>query len=135
MEQEPAIRPVMRGVLFIMEMDRKVAFFLFREEPACVMHGLLNALDMHNDGYDVKVIIEGRSTGLLSQVVENQAGWVGKFNEVKDAGLIDCVCKACAAQNSTLETAYDLGLPVCDELSGHPAMANYVDNGYRIITL
>lgn len=115
--------------------ERKVAFFLFRGETACIMHGLLNALDMHRDGYDVKVILEGMATAVLQGVASGESGLTERFNEAKEAGLIDCVCKACAAANGTLETAYDLELPVCDELSGHPAMANYLDSGFRIIAL
>lgn len=35
----------------------------------------------------------------------------------------------------TQATAEAQGLPLCDELGGHPSMARYSEQGYRIITM
>jgi hypothetical protein len=43
-------------------MTEKIALVAFNGEPMCFVHVLLNALDMHERGYDVKVIIEGSAT-------------------------------------------------------------------------
>ena len=56
------------------------------------------------------------------------------YQEVKDSGLIDCVCKACAAKMGALEGVEAQGLPLCSEMKGHPSMARYIDAGYDIIT-
>ena len=34
----------------------------------------------------------------------------------------------------TIAAAADLGLPVNGDMSGHPALAPYVEQGYRVIT-
>ncbi|MGM0418609.1 MAG: cytoplasmic protein, partial [Thermodesulfobacteriota bacterium] len=44
---------------------KKKAFFVFNGDPMCFVHVLLNALDMKEKGYDIKLIIEGASAGLL----------------------------------------------------------------------
>ena len=40
-------------------MAEKVVLVAFQGEPMCFVHVLLNALDMHERGFDVKVVIEG----------------------------------------------------------------------------
>lgn len=56
------------------------------------------------------------------------------YQKVKDQGLIDCVCKACASKINTLHSAIEQQLPLCDELMGHPGMAKYMEQGFEIIT-
>jgi hypothetical protein len=41
---------------------KKIALFAFNRESFCFVNVLLNALDMNEKGYDVKVIIEGSAT-------------------------------------------------------------------------
>ena len=43
-------------------MDKKVAIFAFNGETMCFAHALLNALDMKEKGYDIKLVIEGSAT-------------------------------------------------------------------------
>jgi hypothetical protein len=51
-----------------------------------------------------------------------------------EAGLVEGVCKACSSKLGTLEVAKEQGLPLLDDMSGHPSMAAYRDNGFEIIT-
>jgi predicted DCC family thiol-disulfide oxidoreductase YuxK len=53
---------------------------------------------------------------------------------VKEAGLVDGVCKACSNKLGTLEAAKEQGLTLLDEMSGHPSMARYRDEGFEIIS-
>lgn len=48
-------------------MTRKVAIFAFNGEEMCFIHALMNAIDMKNRGYDVKLIIEGSATRLVKE--------------------------------------------------------------------
>ena len=41
---------------------KKVALVVFNGEFMCFVHVLLNALDMKERGYDVKIVIEGAAT-------------------------------------------------------------------------
>lgn len=115
-------------------MQKKIALVAFNGELMCFIHVLLNALDMEQRGYDVKVIIEGAATGLLSLLPDEKIPFTKQYTEVKEKGLIDCVCQACAVKTGSLDAAKSQGLPLCNELAGHPSLARYVAAGYEIIT-
>lgn len=117
------------------EFSKKVAIFAFNGELPCFAHALLNAMDMRSKGYDVKLIIEGCATALIPQLADPKAPFSTIFAKAKESGLIDCVCRACATQSGSIRSAVDQGLPLCDEMSGHPSMARYIDAGYTIIVV
>lgn len=100
----------------------------------CFVHVLLHTLDMQEKGYDVKLIIEGSATKLVKELQNPEAPFAGLYKQVKEAGLIDCVCRACAAKMGSLSAAEEQNLPICDDLNGHPSMTRYIEAGYSIIT-
>ena len=51
-------------------MVKKIAIFAFNGELMCFAHALLNAQDMHEKGYDVKVVIEGSATKLVPELAK-----------------------------------------------------------------
>jgi len=114
-------------------MNKKVAIFAFNGELTCFGHALLNALDMKKKGYDAKLIIEGTATRLIRELQKSDKPFANLYDEAKKAGLIDCVCRACSALTKSLESAKDQGLPICDEMSGHPSASKYIDQEYEII--
>ncbi|MFW9917061.1 MAG: DsrE family protein [Candidatus Thorarchaeota archaeon] len=109
----------------------KIALFAFEGDPMCFVHVLLNALDLHEKGHDVKVIIEGAATKLIET---NAEPFTTLYKRLKEVKLVDCVCKACAAKMKSLEAAQEQALPICDDMNGHPSMARYLEEGYQIIT-
>lgn len=116
-------------------MHKKIAIFAFNGEPMCFVHALLNALDLQSKGYDVKLILEGSATRLVQHFTDATVPFADLYNTVKQAGLIDCVCRACAAKMEALDAAEAQRLPLCRDMSGHPGMAAYLDQGYQIITV
>ena len=115
-------------------MNKKQALFAFNGDPICFVHVLLNTLDLHAKGFDVKLIIEGSATKLIAQYASGEAPFKNFYDECLDKGLIDCVCRACTSKMGSLEAAEQGGLPVCGDMSGHPSMAGYLESGYSIIT-
>lgn len=115
-------------------MQKKIALVAFNGEMMCFVHVLLNALDMHIKGFDVKVIIEGSATKLVSALSNNAAPFFPVYSEVREKGLIDCVCFACASKMGSLEDAKAQGLQLSDEMSGHPSLARYIEQGYEVIS-
>jgi len=95
---------------------------------------LLNALDMNTKGHNVKIIIEGASVKLIPELVKPGNPLNGLWKKNLEAGLVSGVCKACSNKLGTLEAAKEQGLILLDDVSGHPGMASYLDNGYEIIT-
>lgn len=116
-------------------MKKKVVIFAFTGEAPCFAHALLNALDMKSRGWDARLVIEGKATALVRDLANPSAPFAPLYAKARDAGLIDCVCKACANKLGALAAAQEQGLALCDELSGHPSMARYMEAGYQIITV
>jgi hypothetical protein len=113
---------------------KKIAMFVFNGDPMCFIHVLLNALDMQAKGYEPKVIIEGAAVGLIPELVKTNNPLNGLWQKNLTAGLIEGVCKACSTKLGTLEAAKEQGLTLLDDMSGHPGMAGYRDQGFEIIT-
>ena len=95
---------------------KKFALFAFNGEPMCFVHVLLNALDLEKHGHSVKLIIEGSATKLIPDLVSDGAQFGHLFEEVKNKGLIDCVCNACAEKMGIIAAVREQELPLCAEM-------------------
>jgi len=115
-------------------MGKKMVLVAFNGEAMCFMHVLLNALDMDARGHDIKVIIEGAATQLIPELGVEGAPFADLYAKVREKGLIDCVCKACAAKMEGLEAAEAQGLPICGEMKGHLSLARYIEDGYEVLS-
>jgi len=114
---------------------RKIAIFAFNGELMCFGHALLNAVDLHEKGHDVKLIIEGSATKLIADFQKPKTPFYELFNKCVSSGILDAVCKGCAAKMKTLKICQTKGYPLDGEMSGHPAMEKYIASAYEIITL
>ncbi len=106
--------------------------FAFNGNPTCFIHVLLNAMDLHEKGYGVKIVLEGEAVTLIKTMEE---GKNPLFKKVLEKGLFDCVCKACSAKLGVLEYNEKSAIPVTGDMSGHPSFSQYIAQGYKIITL
>ena len=113
---------------------KKFALFVFNGDPICFIHVLLNALDMKVKGHDAKIILEGASVKLISDLANVGNPLHGLWQKNIEANLVEGVCKACSGKLGTLEAAKEQGLRLLDDMSGHPSVAAYSDQGYEIIT-
>lgn len=111
----------------------KFALFAFNGDPMCFIHVILNALDMNEKGHDVKVIVEGSATKLISQFENKDSPFYNKYQELKNSKLIDCFCKACSSKMGVLNEVERSKFSTCAELMGHPSMAKYIELGFKII--
>lgn len=113
----------------------KTILVAFQGEPMCVVHVWLNALDMHKKGHDVKIVVEGSATKLIKIYHDNPAEpFANLYRECKEKKLIDAVCKACSTKMGSIEAVTAEKLPIEGEMSGHPSLGKYIENGYSIIT-
>jgi len=110
----------------------KIAFFPFKGEKMCFMHVLINAIDLHEKSAEVKIIVEGEAVKLI-KVLEEEENKL--YLKAKGFGLFDCICKACSVQMGVLDYNEKTGIPLKGNANGHPAMYDYINNGYEIITL
>ena len=95
---------------------------------------LLNALDMNAEGYDVRIVIEGAATKLIPELATGGNPLYSLYNNAKEKKLIDGVCWACSHKMGTLKDAEAQGLRLLDDMSGHPSITNYKEQGFQIIT-
>ncbi|MCX7786914.1 MAG: cytoplasmic protein [Spirochaetes bacterium] len=113
---------------------KKIALFAFRGEPMCFVHVLLNGLDMRERGMDVAIILEGAATKAVVELAMEGADYHDLYVQVRDSGLIDCVCRACSYKMGVLADIEAQKLPFGTDMKGHPSMARYIEDGYEIIT-
>ncbi|MDX9800790.1 MAG: cytoplasmic protein [Spirochaetia bacterium] len=111
---------------------KKIAFFPFKGEKICFIHVLINALDLHEKGVSTKIIMEGEAVKLL-KILEEEENKL--YLKAKALGLFDCICKACSVQMGVLDYNEKTGIPIKGNANGHPAMYDYIMDGYEIITL
>lgn len=115
-------------------MANRVVLCAFEGAPMCFVHVLLNALDMHRRGFEVKVVLEGAATKLARDLDDPEQPFAGLYRQVREAGLIDCACKACSAKLHADDGLARQGIRLDDAMAGHPSLARYVAEGYTVIT-
>ena len=113
---------------------KKVALFAFNGELMCFVHVLLNAIDMNDRGYEVKIIIEGSATKLVPELAQPDNPMHRLYEKAKGLELIDGACKACSNKMGVLDAVKAEGLRLLDEMTGHPSMGRYREEGFEIIT-
>ncbi len=113
---------------------KRYALFAFNGEEMCFIHVLLNALDLDSRGCLVKVVIEGSAAKLIIPLAKADHPLHELYASCIDKGLIACVCRACANKMGSLEEAQVQRLKLCHDMSGHPSMGSYIEEGYEIIT-
>jgi hypothetical protein len=55
-------------------------------------------------------------------------------NKAKQQELFFCACRACAGKLHLTEGITREGLPLIGEMSEHPVMSQYIEQGYTILT-
>ena len=74
-------------------MTKRIALLAFDREPMCFVHVLLNALDMHDRGYDVKLSSKAVDACSDCSTIRQRSLLLLRRRQRK---LIDCVCRRCA---------------------------------------
>ncbi len=113
---------------------RQIVLFAFNGDFMCFIHVLLNALDMKEKGYEVKIVIEGAATKLIPELMKKGNPLHVLYQKAKELDLFDGVCRACSNKMGTLEAAGTEGFKPLDDMNGHPGMAGYIEKGFEVIT-
>ncbi len=112
----------------------KIVFYAFRDNPLCFIHVLLNSLDMEQSGMEGKIILEGESVRLVALMADPGNFLHPLYRQAKEKGLFLGACRACANKLQAVAAIEREGIPLIGELAGHPAMAEYIRQGYTILT-
>ncbi len=113
---------------------KKIVFFAFRDNPLCFVHVLLNSLDMAKKGIEGKIVLEGESVTLVPVMADPAHFLHPLYLKAKEQGLILGACRACANKLDVTDAMTQEGIPLIGEMSGHPAMSDFIENGYTLLT-
>jgi hypothetical protein len=113
---------------------KKTVLFAFNGDLMCFIHVLLNALDMKERGEEPKIVIEGSATKLIPQLADAGNPLHALYQKAKRLDLIAGACKACSHKMGTSDAAEKQGLGLLDDITGHPSMARYREEGFDVIT-
>lgn len=111
---------------------KKILFYGMTGEKMCFQHILMNALDLHSDGAEVKIIFEGASVKLVAQFEEESNPL---YKKAKEAGIIAGICLACSKVLNVYEDNLKSGLPMLEDMNGHAGMKSYLNEGYEVISM
>lgn len=111
---------------------KKLLFYAMTGEKMCFQHVLMNALDLHHAGFEVRIIFEGASVKLPAMLKEENNPL---FAKALEAGLIAGICFACSKVLGVFEANHALGLPMLDDMYGHAGMKAYLMQGYEVISM
>lgn len=110
----------------------KILFYAMTGEKMCFTHILLNALDLHEEGKEVKIIFEGASVKLVPVFEEEN---YPLYLKAKEKGLIAGVCLACSKVMGVYEDVEKSGLTFLSDMMNHAGMKSYVNDGYYVISM
>jgi len=112
---------------------QKTVLFAFREDPMCFIHVLLNALDLCAKGFEAGIVLEGAATTLVPKLEDPGHFLHPLYKQCREKGLVFGACRACSAKLGALEAVQAAGLPLLDDMNGHPGVAAYQLKGYSVL--
>ncbi len=113
---------------------QKIVFFAFRDNPLCFIHVLLNALDMDEKGLEGKIVLEGEAVTLVPIMADASHFLHPLYTKAKEKGLLLGACKACSAKLQVTEAVSKENIPLIGTMAGHPAMSDFIAQGYTLLT-
>ncbi len=111
---------------------KKVLLYAMTGEKSCFMHVLLNAVQLHEGGAQVRVVFEGASVKLVKGLEDTQNP---VYLKAKQAGLLTGICLACSTTMGVYEDNLASGLPMLSDMSGHAGIKSYLDEGYEVVSI
>jgi hypothetical protein len=109
---------------------RKILFYAMQGKKMCFMHVLMNALQLHEQGHEVKIIFEGEAVRLPSQLEKEENKL---YLSSRKAGLLAGICLGCSIQFDMLEVNEAVGLRLLDDMYGHAGLLPFVKENYEVI--
>ncbi len=113
---------------------KKVALLAYNGEQTCFAHVMLYALDFEKKGYEVKVVLEGAATSLITELARPDAPFANLYNQLREKKLLTCICKAYSQKMGSLAGAEKQGLAIVGDMQGHPSIEGFLSDGFQIIS-
>jgi hypothetical protein len=121
---------------------RKLLFVLFSADACRQNHALMYALDLHEKGHAVKLILEGEATRMLGEIGAPGSRRGTLLRQACDAGIVAGACErassGCASEDPTrkvAEVARSRGVGLLSGLDGHASIEPFVREGYELVVM
>ena len=112
---------------------KKIAIVAYSGEIDNFVSALETALDNVRNGEDVKLIIEGEATHCIKDILNSKASHRFLYDEIKNSGIIDCICETCSKHNGTEAFVKREGFTLRGESYGHPSLFQYSRDNYELV--
>jgi hypothetical protein len=112
---------------------QKTVLFAFRDDPLCFVHVLLNALDLKARSGQAGIVLEGAAVKLIVQLTDTGHFLHPLYVKCRDQGLVLGACRACSMKMGVLGEIEAAGLPLLDDMSGHPSIGAYQAQGWQVL--
>jgi hypothetical protein len=123
-------------------MARKVLFVLFSDDVCRQNHALMYALELREKGHEVKLILEGSATRMVSALGDAAAGPGALLREARDKGILAGACgrasSGCASEDparKVADVAEAAGVRLLSEMRGHASVEPFVRDGYELVVV
>jgi hypothetical protein len=83
----------------------------------------------------VRLIIERAAIKQVKKLHDPAKPFANLYKKVLEGGLLYGVCRACAAKTGSLESAVTQGIPLLNDMSGHPGFSRFIEEGFEIVTV
>jgi hypothetical protein len=113
---------------------KDVVLFAFRGDPLCFVHVLLNGIDLHEKGKKGLIVLEGESVTLVEKMSQPDHFLSKLYQKAKSLGIIHGACKACSAKLKATQAVEKEGISLIGNMAGHPALGDFLENGFEVIT-
>jgi len=77
---------------------------------------------------------EGDAVTLVEKMVKSDNPLNKLYNKVKAQNLFIGACKACSIKLKMKDIMESEGIPLIGDMMGHPAMSEYIEQEYQILT-
>jgi hypothetical protein len=112
----------------------KTVLFAFRGDPMCFVHVLLNALELAENDMEGKIVVEGDAVKLIPEMSKPDHFLHQLYTKVREKNLIVGACKACSTKLGVAEAVKAEGVELIGSMAGHPAVGEYLRQGYTVLT-
>ncbi|MDA3833317.1 MAG: DsrE family protein [Spirochaetales bacterium] len=112
----------------------KTILFAFRGDPLCFIQVLLNSQDMATKNLGGEIILEGEAVKLVAEMAQKDHFLHPLYIKAKIQGLIIGACRACSNKLGVSAEVEAEGIELIGTMAGHPSMADYINQGYTVIT-
>jgi hypothetical protein len=107
------------------------------EGMARAVHALLYSKELKEHGHDVTLVFDGAGTEWISEwsTPESTDKLKPMYEDLKKSGVTQVICDYCATAFKVKENLVKDKVRTTSEYAGHPSIAKWADEGYRIIVL